>query len=578
MPMTAPAVADTFNVSNIARNFGDGLVALVVDDSEIDQYLVQRMLLDAGFTVEVASSAEDAIALASAGQPDLVCCDVRLPGADGYALCSTVRARYPQAYIPFLFITALSDEQDLLKCFEVGADDVMVKPVTAERLRAKVAAALRTRELHRELERQRDQLTLFQSDVQRDMEIAKTIIDNLGSERTLALPNVSYHLQPMDTLNGDLIIGGRSPGGAQCFLFGDFTGHGLPAAIGVQVVHGVFCAMVARGHAIERIATELNRKVRQLLPRDRFLSAALIEIYADSGTISVWNGGMPELLVCSKDGRLKKGFRSTWLPLGVLPADEFDATPTRRQLRDGDGLLCYSDGVIEALNGAGQMFGVERVKLALTAAGRDAIEALRTALKHHTGNTPQHDDVSMLHVRFEPETMRARLDRDAPVEMSRAATRWHCCVTLGHDALRSTDPVPVVGAVMDALQGFGPRNDEIYMVVSTLFARALEQGLLGLDASLKCDRNGFASYYHQLEQGLAELSDGSIEIGFVHTPDHDGGVLEITVSEHGRRQAASPSLHENSRSDLEAVRDVCESLELSDGGRRAVARYRWYQG
>lgn len=571
-------MADTFTASNISRNFGDGLVALIVDDSEIDQYLVQRMLLDAGFTVEVASSAEDAIALASNCQPDLVCCDVRLPGADGYALCSAVRARYPDAYIPFLFITALSDERDLLKCFEVGADDVVVKPVTQTLLRAKLTAALRTRDMHQVLERQRDQLALFRTDVQRDMEIAKTIIDNLGSEKTLALPNVSYHLQPMDTLNGDLIIGGRSPGGAQCFLFGDFTGHGLPAAIGVQVVHGVFCAMVARGHAIERIATELNRKVRQLLPRDRFLSAALIEIYADSGTISVWNGGMPELLVCSKDGRIKKSFRSTKLPLGVLPADEFDATPTRRQLHEGDSLFCYSDGVIEALNSAGQMFGVERVKLALTAAGHAVVEALCADLERHSGATPQHDDVSMLHVRFEPDIMRARLDQHAPVEMSRAATHWHCCVALGHDALRSTDPIPVVGAVMDAIQGFGPRNDEIYMVVSALFSRALEQGLLGLDASLKCDQTGFASYYHQLEERLTGLTDGSIEIGFAHTPDHEGGVLEITVSERGRAQAASASLHDNSHADLEAVRDVCESLELSDGGRRAVARYRWYKG
>ena len=131
---------------------------------------------------------------------------------------------------------------------------------------------------------------------------------------------------------------------------------------------------------------------------------------------------------------------------------------------------------------------------------------------------------------------------------------------------------------MDAIQGLGPRNDEIYMVVSALFSRALEQGLLGLDASLKCDQTGFASYYHQLEERLTGLTDGSIEIGFAHTPDHEGGVLEITVSERGRAQAASASLHDNSHADLEAVRDVCESLELSDGGRRAVARYRWYKG
>ncbi|MBK8958842.1 MAG: fused response regulator/phosphatase [Proteobacteria bacterium] len=577
MPTNTLAANSAYSRLPAARRFGDGLRALVVEDNEIDQYLLQRMLLDAGFTVELASSTEDALELAASSRPDLVCCDVRLPGADGYVLCSAIRGRYPQAYIPFIFITALSDEQHVLKCFEVGADDVVIKPVMPARLRAKVAAALRTGDLHRELERQRDQLADFRTNMQRDMEIAKTIIDNLGSEKTLALPNVSYHLQPMDTLNGDLIIGGRSPGGAQCFLFGDFTGHGLPAAIGVQVVHGVFCAMVARGHAIERIAAELNRKVRQLLPRDRFLSAALIEIYADSGTISVWNGGMPELLVCNKDGRLEKGFRSTKLPLGVLPNDEFDATATRRQLRQGDSLLCYSDGVIEALDSAGQMFGIERVKLALTAAGPRAVETLCTALRQHTGDTPQQDDISMLQVRFDPDAMRARLDSHAPLDMSRAATHWQCSVALGHDALRGTDPIPVVGALMDAIQGFGPRNDEIHMVVSTLFARALEQGLLGLDANLKCDQSGFANYYHQLEEELARLSGGGIEIGFAHTPDSAGGVLEITVSMSGGQSPALAPTPGDKHPDLDAVAELCESLEFDADGRRAVARYRWYK-
>ena len=576
MSSTGTALASSTTRLTTARDFGNGLVALVVDDSELDQYLMQRMLLEAGFTVELASSAEDALTLCAKCQPDIVLCDVRLPGAEGYVLCSAIRTRYAQAYIPFIFVTVSNDEGDLLKCFEAGGDDAMVKPIVPARLRAKVAAALRTRELHQVLKRQRDQLALYQTDMQRDMEIAKTIIDNLGSEKTLALPNVSYHLQPMDTLNGDLIIGGRSPGGAQCFLFGDFTGHGLPAAIGVQVVHGVFCAMVARGHAIERIATELNRKVRQLLPRDRFLSAALIEIYPDSGTISVWNGGMPELLVCSKDGALKKGFRSTKLPLGVLPADEFDASATRRQLREGDALFCYSDGVIEALDSAGGMFGVERVKLALTAAGHDAVDAVCASLLQHTGGTPQQDDVSMLHVRFLPEAMRALLDRSAPMDMTRTATHWHCCVALGHDALRCTDPVPVLGAVMDAIQGFGRRNDEIYMIVSTLFARALEQGLLGLDPSLKRDQCGFADYYHQLEERLAQLDQGRIEIGFVHTPDAEGGVLEISVTETGDHSDAARSAS-GVTSELEMVGALCASLEFSADGHRAVARYRWFK-
>jgi len=577
MPRDGMPLAYDLTMDGQGPLIGGELHALVVDDNEGDVYLVQRMLIDAGFVVAVAGTTEDALALMAYSQPDVVCCDICLPGADGYVLSSAIRERYPDVHIPIIFITGLSDEQALLKCFAAGGDDVMVKPVNPARLRAKVTAALRTRDLHRVLSRQRDQLALYQTDMQRDMEIAKSIMDNLGSEKTLALPNVSYHLQPMDTLNGDVIIGGRSPGGAQCFLFGDFTGHGLPAAIGVQVVHGVFCAMVARGHAIERIATELNRKVRQLLPRDRFLSAALIEIYPDSGTISVWNGGMPELLVRNAAGELLKGFRSTKLPLGVLPVEEFDATPTRRQLREGDALFCYSDGVIEAENAGGTMFGVERVKLALASGGQQAVERVRAALMQHTGGTPQRDDVSMLHVRFEREAMLALLDRDAPMDMARAATHWRCSVDLGSDALRCTDPIPVLGAVMDAIQGFGPRSDEIYMVVSALFARALEQGLLGLDPATKNEQSGFALYYHKLEERIAALQDGHIAISFEHTPDAEGGVLQIEVTESRSACHEGQMLRTAPLSNLAVVRSLCESLQFSADGRGAVARYRWYK-
>ena len=289
---------------------GAELIALLADDNPADQYLAQRILLRAGFTVELASSAGDALSLAQARRPDFVIADVTLAGFDGYALVAAIRAAYPDVYIPVIYVTGLADEDDLLRDITAGGDDVMCKPLNPARLCAKLAVALRLRELNQTLASQRDQLARYRAEMEHDMSIAKSIIDNLGSERSLTMPNVSYLLQPVETLNGDLIAGARSPAGAQCFILGDFTGHGLPAAIAVMVVHGIFTAMVSKGHAIEAIATELNRKMRQLLPRDRFLAAALIEIYPDSGTVSVWYGGMPEIIFTRADGRSSNGFRT----------------------------------------------------------------------------------------------------------------------------------------------------------------------------------------------------------------------------------------------------------------------------
>ncbi|MGE3846838.1 MAG: PP2C family protein-serine/threonine phosphatase [Gammaproteobacteria bacterium] len=554
-----------------------GMHALVIEDNEVDRYLVQRMLMDLDFTVEVTSTVADGLALMRERRPDVVCCDVGLPGVDGYVLAQAVRERFPDAHIPVIFITGMSDEEALLRCFAAGGDDVMVKPLNPARLKAKLVAAQRTRELYDTLIAQRDQLARYQADTQRDMAIAKRIIDNLGCERTLALPNVSYHLAPMDTLNGDIIMGGRSPRGAQYFLFGDFTGHGLPAAIGVQVVHGVFRAMVARGHALEQMAQELNRKVRETLPRDRFLSAALIEIYPDSGTVSVWNGGMPEILLRGAAGSLRKGFRSTYLPLGVLPPEEFDARPVRRQLRENDTLFCYSDGVIEALDAGGAMFGQARVKLCVTGGTHDSVAAVRTALEAHVGAVPQQDDISMLEVRFRHDALYALSSDCAALMPAQPATHWRVALDFAADALRNADPLPALGAVVDAVQGFGPGSTEIYMVTATLFGHVLEQGLLQLESALKSDSQGYACYYRERERRLAELVDAEVHLEMAHHPDDEGGVLEIHVSgADTRSRAQRPQALAVSNHALLAK--LCERYEVSETCCRATARYRWRRG
>lgn len=559
--------------AELTRRFG-GLHALVIEDNEVDRYLVQRMLMNLGFTVEVTSTVADALALMRERRPDVVCCDVGLPGVEGYVLAQAVRERFPDAYIPVIFITGLADEDALLRCFAAGGDDVMIKPLNPARLKAKLVAALRTRELNDTLLAQRDQLARYQADTQRDMAIAKRIIDNLGCERTLDLPNVSYHLAPMDTLNGDIIIGGRSPRGAQYFLFGDFTGHGLPAAIGVQVVHGVFRAMVARGHALEQVAQELNRKVRETLPRDRFLSAALIEIYPDSGTVSVWNGGMPEILLRNATGSLRKGFRSTYLPLGVLPPEEFDARPVRRQLRENDALFCYSDGVIEALDAGGTMFGQARVKLCVAGGTHDGVTAVRTALETHVGNVPQQDDISMLEVRFRHDALYALPGAGAALTPAQPATHWHVALEFAADALRNADPLPALGAVVDTVQGFGPGSTEIYMVTSTLFGHVLEQGMLQLESNLKTDSQGYAFYYRERERRLAALVDAQVRLEMAHYPDDEGGVLEIRVSAEGAQcRAQRPQALAGANHALLAK--LCERYEVSETSCRASARYRW---
>ncbi|MEQ8664001.1 MAG: SpoIIE family protein phosphatase [Gammaproteobacteria bacterium] len=559
------------------------LLALVVDPHADDLEALADMVRRQALTVEATSSADAALMLAGPRRPDLIVV-AHVPGTlDARALATAIQARHPQESIPVVFLLADSDEDEILRCYAAGAHDVVVKPVVASLMQAKLGVILRLHEMQRTLAAQRDRLAGYQSESERDKEVAGLIIDNVGAVETLKQPNVEYLLRPLETLNGDLMIAGRTPAGAHCFMIADFTGHGLPAAIGVLVAHGVFSAMVARGHALDTIARELNRKMRQLLPRDRFLAAILIEIYPDTGWTTVWNAGMPELLHRRRDGTLARGFPSTSLPLGILEPDAFVAQPVRRQLEDGDLLFACSDGVIE-MAGADGMFGPERVREVLKQTPSSIIEALDTALARHAAGRPAHDDLSMLLVRFERETMLAPPQDRHRAARGRAPNRWRCQVELGHDTLRETDPVPLLGTLMEQLQGFGPRTAEIFLVLTELYSNALEHGLLALDSQLKRDASGFSNYYELREQRLGTLARGHIVIELGHQPEADGGLLDIIVRQSHNGCAgdapAVPALVANrgyAGRGVALVRSLCESLEYSADGREARARYRWRQ-
>jgi len=336
------------------------IFVLIVDPHPKHLEDTRQRLADAGLSVAMTVSGERALVLASERRPDVLVVADDPGAADHSGIAGAIQAMHPGAEIPVLVVSTCASEETILRCFDGGAHDVIVKPVSAALLHAKIRVLLHLREMRNTLAAQHDRLAQYQLESERDKEVARLIIDNVGASATLDQANVDYLLRPLETLNGDLMVAGRTPAGAHCFMIADFTGHGLPAAIGVLVAHGVFTAMVSRGHAIETVAAELNRKMYQVLPRDRFLAAILVEIYPDTGWTSVWNGGMPEMLLRRADGSLGPGFPSRYLPLGILEPEAFEPTTVRRELREGDALLACSDGVLETL-GEGGLFGLERV-------------------------------------------------------------------------------------------------------------------------------------------------------------------------------------------------------------------------
>ena len=115
---------------------------LVVDDTEALREEIELMLQLEGFGVWTASNGVEALAVLEECFPDLILCDVMMPDMDGHQLAEEVRSRPAFTMVPFVFVSALSSREQIRYGMEVGADDYVPKPFTAQELLGAVRSRL----------------------------------------------------------------------------------------------------------------------------------------------------------------------------------------------------------------------------------------------------------------------------------------------------------------------------------------------------------------------------------------------------------------------------------------------------
>jgi DNA-binding response OmpR family regulator len=107
---------------------------LVIDDKDEIRYLINAVLATYGFTVMEASTGQMGMSMMRDQRPDLVICDVNMPGMDGYETLNAVRDSSTTAQIPFILMTGLVSRDAFRRGMVSGADDFLVKPFTPDEL------------------------------------------------------------------------------------------------------------------------------------------------------------------------------------------------------------------------------------------------------------------------------------------------------------------------------------------------------------------------------------------------------------------------------------------------------------
>ena len=558
---------------------------LIVDDTETNRMVLSAMLLQDGHIVSEASNGQEGVALFEREQPDLVIMDIMMPVLDGYEATALIKQRSGDRFTPVIFLTGMTDEADLAKCIAHGGDDFLTKPYSRVLLRAKIQALSRIQALHALVTTQNAELLTSRKRDEGEQEVAHAIFQKILREGYLAHPNLTWRLSPAELLSGDVLLAAPTPHGLLHVMIGDFTGHGLSAAVGAVPVAEAFYSMTQSGFGIGSIAAEINHKLRLILPTNLFCAACLLEWDPAGRRITVWNGGMPDGLVVRPQEGLLRRLRSRHLPLSLLDEQQFDASTETMEVQTGDRIYLYSDGLIEARNTAGEMFGCDRLEqqiLHTEQSPASLCERVQEELTRFCEGEPAHDDIAFVQLTCDPTISPPDANLRPPRAYCDTASRnWHIQLALEADTLHRVDPLPTLMRTLTDIHDLAEHKQMIFTILAELLANAIDHGLLGLDSSLKNTPEGFAEYYEQRQGLLTKLRQGLLRVQIEHSRKDTGGRLVIQVQDSGpgfdfhRLVSAIGTQERYSGRGIPLVRAFCESLTYHGNGNTVEAVYVW---
>lgn len=375
----------------------NSLKILVVDDFPANRLLVSRHLQKLGHDVIEASDGQEAIDQFEAERPDIIILDVMMPGMDGYDAAREIKARANGVWTPILFLSALTKGEEQIKGLEIGGDDYLTKPVSLELLEAKIMSLQRIADMQRQLVQTTAELRRYHQQAEAENETAHHLMERMINHNRLNDEMLQHWVLPASRFSGDMVAAARSHDGRLYILHADSTGHGLTAALPLFPLSQIFYAMVAEGLDLRELVTEMNQRIKRLVPVERFVAAIVVVIDQKRGRMEVWNGGCPDLLFLNRHNQVIKRFPSMHTALGIMDYNELYAETVVHKDCGGGKLVVYSDGLLDAKNAEGKFFGEEGIVAALEGAAEEGcLMALIDAMTLHLGEEVAHDDISII--------------------------------------------------------------------------------------------------------------------------------------------------------------------------------------
>jgi serine phosphatase RsbU (regulator of sigma subunit)/anti-sigma regulatory factor (Ser/Thr protein kinase) len=402
-----------------------------------------------------------------------------------------------------------------------------------------------------------------------ELHAARVIQQQLLPKELPSLPGwcVAAYYQPARAVGGDFYDFLELPDGQVALVTGDVTDKGIPAALVMATTHSILRGdapgLVSPGAVLARA----NDRLYPDIPAHMFVTCLYAVLDPVSGRLRYANAGHNLPYVATADGVTQ--LRATGMPLGAMPGMTYEEHET--YLAPGDSILFHSDGLVEAHNPSGEMFGFPRLQqvVANSRGSEHLIDACLTELRAFVGGDwEQEDDITLVTLqREDPHPLPRARARARGGAAPRGEDPWHILAEFTIPSVPGNER-QAMQQVAEVVQGLDVRR--------ALPARRLERLKTAVaEATMNAMEHG-NNYRPELPVSVqVRASDTTLT---VRITDHGGGqpIPEPGTPDLGAKLA---SLQTPRGWGLFLIKNMVDDMQVtSDGARHTVELIMHLQG
>ncbi|KUO59376.1 response regulator [bacterium BRH_c32] len=371
-----------------------GTILLVEDEFNIAK-LFSYNLTKAGFKVEVGTNGQEGFVLAQKIMPDIIISDVMMPVMDGYEFRRNLLKDPELRAIPFVFLTAKGEEDDVLQGYDLEIEDYIIKTASPKIVIAKVSAILKS------LERERVKVV---DEVQKaaDSMGAKVVPDEVPPFSDFSVRH--WHQPYKNVPGGDFIDYVKVDEDQMVIVFGDVMGKRWGAWYFAVAYAGYVRSatrFVLESSSTELQPSEIIKKVNDSVYKDERISEVFVTltiVVLDRKKKVAKYAGAGDLPLIFKRKEVKT-VHSKGLLLGFSNNEEYENI--EMPLESGDEIFLFTDGITESRNPEGELYGESRLLefIKNIPEDKDSLELIRNEIYTFSNNEVE-DDISVISIKY----------------------------------------------------------------------------------------------------------------------------------------------------------------------------------